>query len=129
MPRDGGSGTVLVLGIVAVLVFALVAVLGLTSVAASAGRAASAADLAALAAADAARGIVPGEPCALAAEVAGRNGAAVTFCGRSGAAGQIVDVWTNVRLDAGFAWLGMLGATATGRSRAGPPPQPWEAPG
>ncbi|GAA4284633.1 hypothetical protein GCM10022261_21640 [Brevibacterium daeguense] len=40
----------------------------------------SAADLAALAAADAARGITPGEPCAVAQETAEHGGAEITEC-------------------------------------------------
>lgn len=43
-------------------------------------RAQNAADLAALAAADAVRGLAPGEPCEIAKEVAKRNGGHLTDC-------------------------------------------------
>lgn len=125
---EQGSGTVMVAGLVAVVAFGLLSILVLASVATSAGRAASAADLAALAGADAARGLAVGEPCKLAAEVARRNGAALTDCRRSGTGGMIVDVWTSVQLEPGTAWLEPLGAAATGRSRAGPPSRPWMPP-
>ena len=59
---------------------AAVLIVLLAQSAAMAFRAAAAADLAALAAADAARGITPGEPCAVAADVARRNGARILSC-------------------------------------------------
>jgi secretion/DNA translocation related TadE-like protein len=78
-----------------------------------ASRAAAAADLAALAAADALRGVTDGEPCGLAAEVAARHAATLVSC--SEGAGQTVDVKTEL------IERTMLGA-ASGRARAGPPP-------
>jgi secretion/DNA translocation related TadE-like protein len=78
-----------------------------------ASRAASAADLAALAGADALRGITGGEPCAVAAEVAGRHAAVVLSCVEG--AGQVLEVRTELRERS------MLGP-ATGHARAGPPP-------
>jgi len=123
-PSDG-AGTALVAAVVAVLLLALGLVLGLATVAAAAGRAATAADLAALAAADTARGLQPGEPCAVAAAIAQRNGALLDRCEQSGDGGSIVDVWTSARFGSGWQWLDGMGVAATGRARAGPPPQPW----
>jgi secretion/DNA translocation related TadE-like protein len=78
-----------------------------------ASRAASAADLAALAGADALRGITDGEPCAVAIEVAARHAATVLSCVEG--SGQILEV----RTELGERWL--LGP-ANGHARAGPPP-------
>ncbi len=78
-----------------------------------ASRAAAAADLAALAAADAARGITAGQPCAIAAEVARRNNARVLSCTEG--SGETVQVRTELNVGT------VLGA-ATGLARAGPPP-------
>ena len=59
--REEGSGTVLALGIVAVLLIMTVTVAGLIGVVSANRRASSAADLSALAAADAYRGLAPGD--------------------------------------------------------------------
>lgn len=110
---ERGAGTVLALGLGMLVVVATVLVLLLAQSGAMAFRAAAAADLAALAAADAARGITPGEPCAVAADVARRNGARVLSC--SEGTGSTVQVRTEleVRTPVGGA---------TGLARAGPPP-------
>ena len=112
-PGERGAGTVLALGLGLMVVVAAVLVALLAQSAAMASRAAAAADLAALAAADAARGITPGEPCAVAADVARRNGARVLSC--SEGTGSTVQVRTEleVRTPVGGA---------TGLARAGPPP-------
>ncbi|MCU1539394.1 MAG: hypothetical protein JWM01_341 [Arthrobacter sp.] len=110
---DRGSGTVLALALGLVLLTAAVLIALLAQAAMMASRATAAADLAALAAADAARGITDGEPCAVADEVARRHQARVVSC--SEGAGETVQVRT--RLDAGT----MFGR-ATGLARAGPPP-------
>lgn len=73
--REEGSGTVLALGIVAILLLMTVTVAGLIGVVSANRRASSAADLSALAAADAYRGLAPGDPCKVAEEWAARNGA------------------------------------------------------
>jgi secretion/DNA translocation related TadE-like protein len=99
------------LGMVVVMVMALLLLLAQASTAAS--KAAAAADLAALAAADALRGVSEGEPCLVAAAVAARHNATLLSCAEG--ADQSVEVST--RLPAGP----LLGA-ATGRARAGPPP-------
>ena len=110
---ERGSATVWVLALAAVLALvATAAVLG--GVAAVARhRAAGAADLAALAAAGR---LVLGDRtgCAVAAEVAARNGARLSGCRLAGDGVVEVEVRVPVR-------LGRLGVhTATGRARAGP---------
>ncbi|MFK4788461.1 Rv3654c family TadE-like protein [Microbacterium sp. ZW T5_56] len=72
-------------------------------------RAAAAADAAALAAADAVTGVIPGDPCVRAGDVAAANGAVVDWCAVSGAVATVV-VHAN---------RGIL--TAAARARAGPP--------
>jgi secretion/DNA translocation related TadE-like protein len=93
------------------MVMALMLLLAQSAVLAS--RAASAADLAALAGADALRGITDGEPCTVAAEVAARHSAAVLSCAEG--PGQTLEVRTELRERS------MLGP-ASGHARAGPPP-------
>jgi secretion/DNA translocation related TadE-like protein len=115
-PHDGrerGSGTVLAAGLALVVVTAMAVMLLLAQSAVLASRAATAADLAALAAADALRGITTGEPCSVAADVAARHAATVLSC--SEGAGLTVEVRTEL-VD-----RSLLGA-ATGHARAGPPP-------
>ena len=111
--RERGAGTVLALGLGLLVVLAAVLLAMLAQSAAMASRAAAAADLAALAAADAARGIAPGEPCAVAVDVAHRNGARVLSCAEG--AGYTVQVRTELAVRT------PMGA-ATGLARAGPPP-------
>jgi secretion/DNA translocation related TadE-like protein len=114
--RDRGSGTVLVLGLCALLVSGALAV-GLLSAALTARhRASVAADLAALAAADALSGRRAGEPCVLAARVAQRNGGAVTQCVPDQDGSVVVEVL--VRPRQGAEALG----SARARARAGPAP-------
>lgn len=110
-----GSGTVLAmaLGLLVITVTLWIVLLGQSMV--MAFRAAAAADLAALAAADAARGITAGEPCRIADEVARRNGARLLSC--SEGAGGTVLVRTGIS-------MGTVPGTATGSARAGPPPDP-----
>jgi len=108
-----GSGTVLAAGLGLVVITAMAVMLLLAQSAVLASRAASAADLAALAAADALRGISSGEPCTVAAAVAARHAATVLGCTEG--AGQTIEVRTEL------AERSLLGA-ATGRARAGPPP-------
>ena len=78
-----------------------------------ASRAAAAADLAALAAADALRGISQGVPCTGAADVAGRHGAKITSCTDGGRDTVVVRTELLNR--------SIFGAAA-GHARAGPPP-------
>lgn len=109
---ERGSGTVLALALVLVLLVAGTSVGLLAQAGVLASRAAAAADLAALAAADAARGLAPGEPCAVAAEVAARNDARISSCSIEG--GDTVQVGTELHTRSPFG-------TATGLARAGPP--------
>ena len=111
--RERGSGTVLAAGLALVVMMAMALLLLLGQSAVMASRAAAAADLAALAGADALRGITDGEPCTLAAEVAARHGASVLSC--SEGEGHTLEVHTEL------TGRTILGA-ATGHARAGPPP-------
>ena len=111
--RDRGSGTVLVLGAIAVLVAMTVGALLVVSAVVAAHRAQSAADLAALAAAGAlVRGQSPPSACATGAGVATRNGGRLATC----SAGADLSVEVAVDMPASAAHIG----TATARSRAGP---------
>lgn len=111
--RERGSGTVLAAGLALVVMMAMALMLLLAQSAVLASRAASAADLAALAAADALRGLTRGEPCTVASEVAARHGATVLECAEG--AGQSIEVRTELLERTVFG-------SAGGRSRAGPPP-------
>lgn len=110
---ERGAGTVLALTLGAVVMALLVGLLVLAQAQVLASRAASAADLAALAAADAARGLRSGDPCAVASHVAGRHDATLASCTVVG--GEVVEVATELAYP--FDW-----GVATGRARAGPPP-------
>ena len=114
---DRGSGTVHVLTLTMVLGVLLVTVLLLAQAGIATHRAAKAADLAALAAADAARGLVAGEPCVTARSVARDNGAELELCRLVPPELVVVDVRTEVALEGPLARLG----PARGVSRAGPP--------
>lgn len=108
--HDDGASTAMMLTVFAALMLLLAAALTLVQVHVAASRAAVAADLAALAAADAARGLMMGEPCALAAQTVDAHGAAMTDC-------QIADpgvahIQVQIQAPVGF--------TATAESRAGP---------
>lgn len=107
--REAGSGTVLLVGVVAALVLlaALVGVLG--GSAAARGAAQGAADLAALAAAGADMSGT-GEPCSLAGEVARRNGGTLTRCAPEGDGIYVVTATAPAP----------AGRTAEARARAGP---------
>lgn len=110
---ERGSGTLLAAGLALTVLTLMSGALLFAQAAVFAGRAASAADLAALAAADALRGLTEGDPCTVALEVASRHGATVVSCVEG--AGQTVEVRTELveRSVAG---------PARGHARAGPPP-------
>jgi secretion/DNA translocation related TadE-like protein len=110
---ERGSGTVLAaaLGMVLILVTSFMLLLAQSAVLAS--QSAAAADLAALAGADALRGVSAGDPCAVAAAVAARHEARLISC--SEGSDQSVEVRTQSIART------VLGS-ATGRARAGPPP-------
>ena len=120
---EEGNGTVLMVAVVFLAFFALVVVLMLSATGHAASKAATAADLAALAGADAARFLVPGEPCAVAGQAAQANHAVLTECSRQGTSGEIVKIAVKVPV-AMVGWLPPVGH-AVAVARAGPPPQPW----
>ena len=113
---DEGAGTVLAVGLVAVLGSLVLACATLGAAVVSRHRAASAADLAALAGADRAMGRAAGEPCQAAASVARVNATELTSC-RVGADGSVT-VSVQVSLPSPWTTLG----PAEARSRAGPEP-------
>lgn len=110
---ERGSGTVLAaaLGMVLLLMTSFMLLLAQSAVLAS--QSAAAADLAALAAADALRGVSAGDPCAVAAAVAARHNARLMSCSEGG--DQSVEVRTQ-------STAHTVMGPATGRARAGPPP-------
>lgn len=120
LPREDaerGSNTVTSLGLVCVLLVLGLTMAGLVGVVSANHRAATAADLAALAGADAARGLSSGQPCTIAAAVAGRNGASLAGCALPSELSGTVDVRVTIPIEGPFAFLG----SAEGLSRAGPP--------
>ena len=95
MKGERGSGTVVTLGLGLAVIALLLVVLPVYAVLATRHSVAAAADAAALAAADAASGLVPGHPCDVAVRVAEANGAFVGSCEIDGlvvtvSAGRIV---------------------------------------
>lgn len=123
LQEQRGSGTVAALGVIAVLIvlLGLVAVLGAASTAKS--QAVRAADLAALAAADTARGLTIGDPCTVAEQVAARNGAQLQECTVGGE--YPTEVTVTVSRDSGVVVISHLipavHLNAVSTSRAGPP--------
>jgi secretion/DNA translocation related TadE-like protein len=113
---DEGAGTVLAVGVVALLGTLILAGSALGAAVVSRHQAASAADLAALAGADRALGRAAGEPCQAAANVARANSTELTAC-RVDADGSVT-VTVQVRLPSPWTTLGQ----AQARSRAGPAP-------
>lgn len=107
---DDGASTAMLLTVFASLMLLLTAALTLLQVHVAASRAAVAADLAALSAADAARGLMIGEPCALADQTSTAHGAVMTSCDITapGVAHVQVQLTSSIGLD------------ATAESRAGP---------
>lgn len=106
---DAGAGSVLALAVVGVTVVCALAALGLGSALVVRQRVVAAADAAALAAADTLLGVVPGDPCARAAEVAQAHRVALAECRLDGAEAR-VRVGSSV-----------LGLPISVESRAGPP--------
>jgi len=106
---DGGAGSILALGILAVSTISALAVAACASGFALDQRVTSAADSAALAGADAIRGLVPGAGCEVAARVAEGNGVELSSCEVSG---TVVQVMTRA------TWAGV---SLTARAVAGPP--------
>lgn len=115
---DAGSGTVLVVGLVAVVASLAVALALLAQATVARHRAEAAADLAALAAADVLLGRAPGDACGRAERVAALNGARLVACRPAGDGSVVVDA---VVTPGGAA--GALGA-ARATARAGPAEEP-----
>lgn len=129
LQEQRGSGTVLALALIMVLLSLLGAIQALSLVAASSAQAARGADLSALAGADAARGLTTGDPCAVAQTVAERNRVELTSCTVTGPDGTEVLVQSAVPIlpeqflnidTAGLGDLSELVSRST--ARAGPPP-------
>ena len=112
---EQGSGTVLAAGLALVMAFLLAGIVLLVQAQVAGSRAATAADLAALAGADAARGLAAGDPCQVAADIVTRHNAQLASCTVEGHPGTIVEVRTTIAVP-GLPW------PAQGRARAGPPP-------
>ncbi|MCW4464012.1 hypothetical protein OK351_00585 [Glutamicibacter sp. MNS18] len=116
--REEGNGTVTGLLLVAVALLAAGCVLLFLAAGQAATRAGTAADLAALAAADTARGLRSGSACAVAAEISQANGAVLREC-------TVEPTGDTVRLvvgvDVRFSFAGMTLYQAAASARAGPP--------
>jgi secretion/DNA translocation related TadE-like protein len=80
VPLDRGAGSVLIVGLVAVVLVAGLTVLGAAHGVVRGQQLAAAADAAALAAADVLLGWVPGEPCAVAQRLAEAHDARLADC-------------------------------------------------
>lgn len=109
--RERGSATVFAVSCLALLLIVAAALGVVASLVRAHHAAEAAADLAALSAAVAMQ--QGGDPCSVAARIAGDNGAALATCRVSGD-----EVWTWVTV-AGPRWLGQS-ADLTARARAGP---------
>jgi secretion/DNA translocation related TadE-like protein len=107
---DRGAAAVLLLAVVAATVVFAVGVIALGGGLAGRQRVVAAADQAALAAADAVRGLVTGAPCDRAAELARANETELVDCAVDGAV-----VTVEVRAS-------IAGVAVAARSTAGPPP-------
>ena len=123
---DGGSGTVLAVGVVAGLVTVLLAALALVAVLVAGQGARTAADLAALAAeGQLVVGADAGTACGAAAEVAGRNQARLVSCTTvaAGAEPWPRAVVTVIRAVPGLRWEASARAVAGGvlREESGVP--------
>lgn len=122
---ERGSGTVAALGVIAALLLLAALIHLLSASAVAAAQSARGADLAALAGADAARGLAAEDPCSLAEEVAEANGVTLTSCTVGGEFGTEVTVEVSRDLlevtPLNPAWLPLPEIPASGASRAGPP--------
>ena len=108
---DTGAGSVLGLALLGALVVLALAAVGLGGALAERQRVIGAADNTALAAADAARGLVPGSPCPVAEQVAEANRTQLHACE--------VDGYV-VTVEVGASVAGVL---LRARATAGPPPR------
>ncbi|TXN28378.1 Rv3654c family TadE-like protein [Lacisediminihabitans profunda] len=109
MRGESGSGSVLGIAVVAVVIAVAALMIPVIRVLAAVGQGWAAADASALAAADVAVGIQPGDPCESAADVAASNGARLDGCVVDGA---VVTVSVEVAV---------VGFRLSIRATAGPP--------
>ena len=114
-----GSSTVAATALVIAALLLAAGILAWSAVTRAAMQAASAADLAALAAADTARGLRVGDPCAAAGLLASANDARLDSCAIE-ADGTTVRVQVSVAMT--FSALGMEFPAASAQARAGAPP-------
>lgn len=106
---DTGSGTPLAVAVLAACVITGSAAVALAGGLATRQSVIAAADAAALAAADTALGVVPGEPCRAAERLAAAHGAGLAACRVEGLVVTVVTTRT------------VLGVAVTATARAGPP--------
>ncbi|WP_104116372.1 Rv3654c family TadE-like protein [Arthrobacter sp. B1805] len=112
---DQGAGTLLMAALALLTLLLIAAAVLLLQAASAASKAATAADLAALAAADVARGLSAGDPCSVAGSVAQRQGAALRDCSIGATGAGTAQIRVSVPVE------GLL-PDAVGAARAGPPP-------
>lgn len=117
--EERGSGTVMITALVVIALLLTGALLAWVAATHAAMNAASAADLAALAGADTARGLRPGDPCAVAGELAAANNAQLESCVVE-ADGQTVMVSAKVGITMEIMGFELFPARA--KARAGAPP-------
>ena len=110
LTSDRGASTAMLLAVFAALMLLVAAALTLIQIHVAASRAAAAADLAALSAADTARGLMIGDPCTVAENTVTAHEATMTQCDL--AAPGVAHIRVAVDVPLGF--------TATAESRAGP---------
>ncbi|AWB85712.1 Rv3654c family TadE-like protein [Mycetocola zhujimingii] len=108
--REEGSGSILIVAVVASLLLLTGLALPLNQALTVRQQVANAADAAALAAADTASGVVAGIPCENAAEAARLNGSVLGDCTIDGVEARVI------------ATRSVLGLTVSVASRAGQPP-------
>lgn len=111
---ERGSGTVVAVSIIAILLTLLTTTLLLAHISIVKERISTAADLAALAASDSARGLMVADPCTLAGQVAQHHEATLDSCELEDDGIARVAVSGTVKMGGSF--------TLRAESRAGPPP-------
>ncbi|GAA1820895.1 Rv3654c family TadE-like protein [Nesterenkonia flava] len=121
--RERGSGTVLALGLISALLVLLAMVYAVGAGSAASTHASRASDLAALAGADAARGLLSGDPCTVAEQTAARNDVTLEECRVGGEFPTEVTLTVSrpVVLLAFAEHLSLPPLQARSTSRAGPP--------
>lgn len=106
---ERGAGSILAVAVLATIMATILLVAPLFRALVTRAEVTGAADAAALAAADVARGILPGVPCIIAASVADANGAVLDEC-------RVEGVIVTVRVSAA-----VLAFSVTATATAGPP--------